>query len=68
MAVELRRPKTTIRILVDAYAQRTYASLFIMTGATVLNKCVLMPFNRSTIQCAGTAEYDGFVARYMDQN
>ena len=67
MSVKVQRGQTTAHLLVDAYALRTYASLFAMADAPSLSRCVLMPTDQSTSDCTGSGEYDAFVSKYMEQ-
>ncbi len=65
MAIETRRGTIVIKTLLDAYAQRTYASYFSMSNAASLRQCTLMPLGHEKRACSSDEEYEAFVAYHI---
>jgi hypothetical protein len=65
MALESHQGTAITKTLLDAYAQRTYASYFSMANADSLKLCVLMPPTNQKRTCDSDREYEAFVTHYI---
>ena len=67
MAIERRQDGITSKMLLDAYAQQTFASYFEMQNMPMLKSCVLLPGTKEERKCDSNGDYESFVARYMQR-
>lgn len=68
MAISSHEGLVRSKMLLDAYAQQTFASYFAMENAPVLTICALLPGAPEERKCASEQDYDLFVDRYMQKN
>jgi|tagenome__1003787_1003787.scaffolds.fasta_scaffold20512444_2 hypothetical protein len=67
MTLETKSGRVQTKLLLDAYAQRTYASYFAMQDKPAMTKCVLMPNSKEEKRCNSREEFDSFVDSYFEK-
>lgn len=64
---ESRSGKSTTALLLDAYANRTYASYFEMENMPALSLCVIMPDTTEQKTCNSREEFNLFASKFLQR-
>jgi hypothetical protein len=67
MTIETQSGTIETKMLLDAYAQRTFASYFSMRDKPSMTTCVLMPDTKDQKRCNSREEFDSFIELYLEK-